>query len=91
MEGAWGLRAVESVTSYFALALLVALVVLWLQEEAENGKNYMRWLKSQRLEDIEKLAGRSLRSSENGSDQAETNQPLQPTASPRLSFHVRRL
>ena len=67
---AWLLVAVSA--GAFLLALLVALVVLWLQEEAENGKGYMRWLKSQRVEDMEKLVGRSLRPSEGGSEKQET-------------------
>ena len=53
----WALSTIESITSYFVLALLVALIVLWVQEAAEDGKRYVNWLGRQSAQDIEKATG----------------------------------
>jgi len=47
------ITTVEAINSYFAMAILMALIVLWLNDARESSKQYTDWLKSATKKDVE--------------------------------------
>jgi len=44
---------IEAINSYFAMAILMALIVLWLNDARESSKQYTDWLGSATKKDVE--------------------------------------
>ena len=51
------LTTLEAINSYFAMAIFMSLIVLWLNDARESSQEYTKWLKSSKKEDIEEATG----------------------------------
>ena len=51
------LTTIEAINSYFAMAIFMSLIVLWLNDARESSQQYTKWLRSSKKEDIEEATG----------------------------------
>jgi len=51
------LTTFEAINGYLAMAILMALVVLWLDDALKSARQYKHWLSKASQEDIEKATG----------------------------------
>jgi len=51
------LTTIEAINSYFAMAIFMSLIVLWLNDARESSQHYTKWLTNSKKEDIEKVTG----------------------------------
>tara|TARA_R110001583_G_scaffold176540_1_gene331250 strand:+ start:247 stop:708 length:462 start_codon:yes stop_codon:yes gene_type:complete len=56
-EGIRLLTTLEAVNGYLAMAILMALVVLWLDDALKTARKYKQWINNASQEDIEKATG----------------------------------
>jgi len=56
-EGIRLLTTFEAINGYLAMAILMALVVLWLDDALKSARQYKEWISSASQEDIEKTTG----------------------------------
>jgi len=60
----------EALTAYITMALLMAVVILWIDEAKRNALVYRQWLDNASQEDIEKATGISLKYVDGGGGDA---------------------
>ncbi|WP_375724250.1 ion channel [Arcobacter sp. KX21116] len=51
------LTTIEAINSYFAMAILVSIIVSWFNDVRSASKEYLNWIRSSSKEDIEKVTG----------------------------------
>jgi hypothetical protein len=56
-EGIRLLTTFEAINGYLAMAILMALVVLWLDDALKTARQYKQWINNASQEDIEKATG----------------------------------
>lgn len=54
------LTTIEAINGYLAMAILMALVVLWLDDALKQARHYKNWLRNAFQEDIEEATGINL-------------------------------
>lgn len=51
------LTTIEAINGYFAMAVLMALIILWINDALKSARRYSSWLNSASKEDVEKATG----------------------------------
>jgi len=51
------LTTIEAINGYLAMAILMALIVLWLDDALRSARNYKQWVSNASKDDIEKATG----------------------------------